>query len=208
MSDEIIEFDEVSSDTLRTTASYQAAFDHVRDVITRNDGIIKKDDFASGTIEAAYKYGINSLGLRITAQFRTLSEETIELHIKGGFVDALDTTGAGKKKAREITALVKGKSSSNQNPMPPRIGDSHVQNRGKRKSLAGILAILFGGIGGHKFYLGNWGVGIIFLVSIFIIPYVSAIIALIEGIRLLTMSEEDFDHKYNYERVGPFQFIW
>ncbi len=64
----------------------------------------------------------------------------------------------------------------------------------KNKTTAGVLAILLGGFGIHKFYLGKLS-GIFYL--IFCFTFIPSIIALIEGIRFLTMSEEDFNEIYN-----------
>ena len=43
-----------------------------------------------------------------------------------------------------------------------------------------ILAILLGGVGVHKFYVGKWGMGILYL--LFCWSGIPAIIGLIEGI--------------------------
>ena len=64
----------------------------------------------------------------------------------------------------------------------------------KSKTTAGLLALLLGGAGIHKFYLGSWGWGLIYLV--FIWTYVPALLGFIEGIMFLTMSEENFNVKY------------
>lgn len=208
MTDNSISFESMGSDTLRTNAPYEAVFDHVRNIVTGNGGTLKNDDMASGLIEGAWKYGLNTFGIRVKIQFRTVSDNTIELHVKGGFADALDTTGAGKKKANEILSLILGYPQDKSSPMPPRIGDDHDLNRGKSKNVSGILALLLGGIGAHKFYLGNWGLGIIYLASLLIVPYISMIISIIESIRYFTMKELDFNEKYNYKEVKPFEVIW
>jgi TM2 domain-containing membrane protein YozV len=65
----------------------------------------------------------------------------------------------------------------------------------KSKVTAGVLAILLGGIGVHKFYMGKIGMGILFLV--FCWTGIPSLIGLIEGILYLVMSDQDFDAKYN-----------
>ena len=65
---------------------------------------------------------------------------------------------------------------------------------GKSKTTAGLLGILLGGVGAHKFYLGRPGMGILYL--IFVWTYIPAIVGLIEGIIYLTASDEDFYRKY------------
>ena len=65
----------------------------------------------------------------------------------------------------------------------------------KNKTTAGILAILLGWIGIHKFYLGKGGAGVFYL--LFCWTLIPAIIGFFEGIMLLVMSDADFDAKYN-----------
>ena len=55
------------------------------------------------------------------------------------------------------------------------------------------MAFFLGGVGGHQFYLGNTGKGFLYLV--FCWTYIPCIIAFIEGIMLITQSDEDFDVK-------------
>ncbi len=66
----------------------------------------------------------------------------------------------------------------------------------KNKNTAALLAFFLGGLGVHQFYLGKGGKGILYL--IFCITFIPAIIAFIDGIILLTMSEDNFNRKYNY----------
>lgn len=63
----------------------------------------------------------------------------------------------------------------------------------KNKTTAGILAILLGGLGIHKFYLGKGGLGVLYL--LFCWTYIPGIIGLIEGIIYLTQNERDFQIK-------------
>ena len=70
----------------------------------------------------------------------------------------------------------------------------------KDKTVAGILGILLGGLGIHKFYLGYTGPGILFLLLFIftcgIAGIFTGIVGLIEGIIYLTKSEEEFDQIY------------
>ncbi len=70
----------------------------------------------------------------------------------------------------------------------------------KSKVTAGVLGILLGGIGVHKFYLGRWGWGIIYL--LFCWTYIPAVIGFIEGLIYLFSNDESFavKHDRNYFR--------
>ncbi len=96
----------------------------------------------------------------------------------------------------------------------------------KDKTAAGLLAVFLGELGAHQFYLGNAAVGWIRLIifAVASIMYVNGVanaedgplfvggltffvmqvICLIEGIKYLTMSEEDFDETYVQNKRGWF----
>ena len=63
-----------------------------------------------------------------------------------------------------------------------------------------LLAIFLGAFGIHYFYLGKTTPGVVFLVatliSCFILSAVTGIVALIQGILMLCMSQQDFENKY------------
>lgn len=65
----------------------------------------------------------------------------------------------------------------------------------KSKVAAGVLGILLGGFGVHKFYLGQTGWGVAYLLLCW--TGIPAIAGLIEGIMYLVSSDSDFDRKYN-----------
>ena len=66
---------------------------------------------------------------------------------------------------------------------------------GRVKLAAGLFGILIGGLGVHKFYLGEAGLGILYL--LFCWTGIPSLIGLVEGIIYLTMSDADFNAKYN-----------
>jgi len=68
----------------------------------------------------------------------------------------------------------------------------------EKKIPAGILAILLGGLGIHKFYLGYTTAGIIQL--LLGLCGVGSIIGLVEGIIYLTKTDEDFAATYVYTK--------
>ncbi len=71
---------------------------------------------------------------------------------------------------------------------------SSIPVSSKSKVVAGILAIFLGGIGAHKFYLRQYGMGFLYL--IFCWTGIPAIIGLIEGIGYLISSDQAFAIKY------------
>jgi TM2 domain-containing membrane protein YozV len=60
----------------------------------------------------------------------------------------------------------------------------------KSRTTAGILAILLGSLGVHKFYLGKIGSGILYLCFSF--TGVPGVIGIIEGIVYLTQTDQAF----------------
>ena len=82
-----------------------------------------------------------------------------------------------------------------------------MAGRGKDKTAAGILGILLGGLGIHQFYLGSVGTGVILLATN-ILCGLGFIIGIIEGILLLTMSDQDFDKRYNERTPEAVEFVF
>jgi TM2 domain-containing membrane protein YozV len=66
----------------------------------------------------------------------------------------------------------------------------------KRKSrgVASLTAILLGGFGLHKFYLGNYLAGIVYLV--FCWTLIPSLAGLFEGIKYALMDDWDFQRRY------------
>lgn len=69
----------------------------------------------------------------------------------------------------------------------------------KSKIVAGILAIILGGLGIHKFYLGKTGMGILYLV--FCWTYIPTIVSFFEGLIYLCSNDENFQLKHHV-RLG------
>ena len=65
----------------------------------------------------------------------------------------------------------------------------------KDKTIAAMISLFFGGIGIHRFYLGQAGLGIVYL--LFSWTLIPCFIALLDAISFLLASQENFDKKYN-----------
>jgi TM2 domain-containing membrane protein YozV len=65
----------------------------------------------------------------------------------------------------------------------------------KNKITAALLAFFLGSFGAHKFYLGQTSKGILFI--LFIWTTVPSILAFIDFIVFLSMSDEKFNAEYN-----------
>jgi TM2 domain-containing membrane protein YozV len=63
----------------------------------------------------------------------------------------------------------------------------------KSRVTAGILALLLGGLGIHKFYLDKVGLGLVYL--LFCWTFIPAIIAGVEGIIYLVQDDATFSEK-------------
>jgi len=62
------------------------------------------------------------------------------------------------------------------------------------KIAAGVLALLLGGIGAHKFYQGNVKLGVIYLC--FFWTGIPAILGLVEGILILIADDDEYEEKF------------
>lgn len=77
-------------------------------------------------------------------------------------------------------------------------------NQESKRVIAGVLAILLGSLGIHKFILGYTKEGIIQLVISFVSCGFLGLIGLIEGIIYLTKSDEEFIETYQNNQKGWF----
>ena len=79
----------------------------------------------------------------------------------------------------------------------------------KSKAAVTLWGIFLGWVGAHKFYMGSWGWGIIYLLTFSLA--VPAIVGIVEWIRYVLMSDEEFYAKveeYQSRNPGPFGFFW
>jgi len=74
----------------------------------------------------------------------------------------------------------------------------------RTKVVAGIFGILLGGIGVHKFYIGSWGWGIVYVLLCWTI--FPSVVGLIEGIMYMVMNDDEFNKKYNETPDATFKW--
>lgn len=65
----------------------------------------------------------------------------------------------------------------------------------RSKSTTIMLAFLLGGLGIHRFYLGQNKLGLFYL--LFFWTFIPALIALIDFFTFIFMSDDSFNYKYN-----------
>jgi TM2 domain-containing membrane protein YozV len=65
----------------------------------------------------------------------------------------------------------------------------------KDKMTAGFLALFLGGVGAHRFYLGQTKLGVLYLV--FCWTYIPSFVGFIEGLLFFIRSKRDFHARYS-----------
>jgi len=70
----------------------------------------------------------------------------------------------------------------------------------KSRTTAALLAFFLGAFGIHRFYLGQWFLGILYL--IFCFTLISVIVAIVDCISFLLMSDDAFNMKYNGKYIA------
>lgn len=91
-----------------------------------------------------------------------------------------------------IKAEICPKCGVRQLPTPSVVGG--LAANGKSRVVAALLAFFLGWFGAHKFYLNRGGWGLIYL--IFFWTGIPALVAFVECILFLVMSDAEFDFKY------------
>ena len=74
----------------------------------------------------------------------------------------------------------------------------------EKKTTAAILGILLGGLGVHRFFLGDTTGGVLRIVITFVTCGGGSLIGFIEGIIYITKSDEDFVQTYIVEKKAWF----
>ena len=93
--------------------------------------------------------------------------------------------------------------------VPPGPGSMPAAAAGDRRPpdrvAAGVLAILLGSFGAHRFYLGQVGLGLLYL--LFFWTGIPAIVGLVEGILYLTKSDEQWVREHPAGSAGSSRFM-
>lgn len=68
----------------------------------------------------------------------------------------------------------------------------HLKTSSTNRRIAIVLAIFLGWLGAHRFYLGQIGWGLFYLILFYTVPPIAVIAGLVDAIRYLFTSNEDF----------------
>ncbi|KJD33857.1 hypothetical protein PK35_03680 [Tamlana nanhaiensis] len=109
--------------------------------------------------------------------------------------------GEAKEKAKEFADDAKETATEFANNAKETFNEVTGENK---KVLAGVLAIVIGSLGIHKFILGYNKEGIIQIVLTFVTCGLAGIVPFIEGIIYLTKSDDEFYNTYQVGKKGWF----
>ena len=87
------------------------------------------------------------------------------------------------------------------------MSDGEIPNKEEfisKKTTVGICGILLGGFGVHRFILGDSKGGILRIVIMVVTCGFGGLIGFIEGIIMLTKSDDEFYQQYGVEKKGWF----
>lgn len=163
--------------------------------------------FSSNEIFNQYtyeSYEFLSLGVYIDINLNSISENKTEITVEirrklGTFNESHEVTNANNHITNIVNYIaqlvsmpsddiIKLKSSQTQNV--------RVKSQGlKDKNLAVILAFFLGGLGIHRFYLGQTLLGVIYLV--FCWTFIPLCLSIIDFFAFIFMSQNKFNSKYN-----------
>ncbi len=81
---------------------------------------------------------------------------------------------------------------------------SNISNISNKRVTAGVLGIVLGSIGVHKFYLGYTKEGLLQILLTVVTCGLAGVIGLAEGIIYLTKTDQEFDQEYVYNKKAWF----
>lgn len=128
-----------------------------------------------------------------------------EKNLNNDLNEMLGDAKEGAKKATDKASEIAGEAKETASEFTDNAKEAFSSVTGENKKiLAGVLAIILGSLGIHKFILGYKKEGIIMLVITLITcgigGAVTSIIGLVEGIIYLTKSDEEFYKIYQVEQ--------
>ena len=85
------------------------------------------------------------------------------------------------------------------------VNGDHKEKKKRSRTVAGILALLFGTVGAHKFYQGKYAQGVLFL--LFFWTFIPGVLAMIEGAHLLG-SDDDFEDDEDLDDFEEQDEVW
>lgn len=193
----------------KKTLNVDIALDRVKESVKNITLLSPKYKFhSSNEIFNQYtyeSYEFLSLGVYIDINLNSMSENKTEINVEirrkvGTFNESHEVTHANQhivnivNSIAQLTAMstdeiIKLKSRQSQN-VP-----ALIKSR-KEKNTAAILSLFLGGLGIHRFYLGQTLMGMFYL--IFCWTLVPAFIAFIDFFAFIFMSQNKFDLKYNH----------
>jgi TM2 domain-containing membrane protein YozV len=110
-----------------------------------------------------------------------------------GFMPAQGQMYPGQAYPQPINIVVQNTNTMSQNHGP--VAGALVRVAYRNKWVAAALALLLGWIGAHKFYLGQTGMGIVYL--LFCWTFIPLLLSMIETLMLVVSSEREFDVRFN-----------
>ncbi|MEY8758141.1 TM2 domain-containing protein [Chryseobacterium tongliaoense] len=149
-------------------------------------------------------YEFMSLGVYIDINLNSISDNkteiTVEIRRKSGtFNESYEVTHANNHISNIINYIAQLTILSSDDLIKLKSQQIQIVNAkaggGKDKNLTAILAFLFGGLGVHRFYLGQTLLGFLYL--IFCWTFIPLCIAIIDFFAFIFMSQNKFDLKYN-----------
>ncbi|MBJ6366788.1 TM2 domain-containing protein [Snuella sedimenti] len=121
---------------------------------------------------------------------------------KEGAKKAADKAGEFAEEAKEKAKEFANEAKESANEFAE--GAKETFESENKKLVCGIVAILIGSLGIHKFILGYTKEGIIQLIASIVTCGIAGIIPFIEGIIYLTKSDEEFYNTYQVGKKGWF----
>lgn len=122
-----------------------------------------------------------------------------EKNLNDNLDDMLGDAKEGAKKAADKAGEFADDAKKTANEFSNSAKETFANSAENKKLVAGILGILLGYLGIHKFYLGYTKEGIIQLVATVVTCGIAGIIGFIEGIIYITKTDAEF---YNTYQVG------